>query len=299
MAAIGYARVSTKQQGYHGISLDAQRQRILAYADEHGIRICRIVQEIRRGHNNAVADSCHQRGSAVIVYDVSRFSRNVQNGREQLHKLLRRGVTVHFIAEGLRVSAPGTSHYDRFIEALHAAQAESDVLSRRCRDIVAYKRSRGEYTGGGVPFGLAIVETERVDATGEARRVKKYCEEPQEMGVVEFVHACRMPESTTRQISEVMTRISGYIEPIRVFRDEGSDDEPIDEDDPNFHPIHASTIADLLNEYELSYRGQPFTADIVRRIRSPAELRGRVIDQNTLIDEQIAVLAARIRFIRT
>ena len=43
--ALGYARVSTEDQARNGISLAAQRSRIEAYCEAHGLRLVRIEED--------------------------------------------------------------------------------------------------------------------------------------------------------------------------------------------------------------------------------------------------------------
>jgi len=45
MKAIGYVRVSTEDQAAHGVSLEAQKQKIRAYAELYGIEVAEIIED--------------------------------------------------------------------------------------------------------------------------------------------------------------------------------------------------------------------------------------------------------------
>ena len=79
-AAIGYVRVSTEEQATEGVSLEAQRAKVVAYCGLHGLELAQTYADEglsakradnRPGLQSAITHACESR-CALVVYSLSR-----------------------------------------------------------------------------------------------------------------------------------------------------------------------------------------------------------------------------------
>ena len=166
--AIGYIRVSTKGQNENGISLDAQRDAIEAFADTAGYELLEIFEDAssgrgstsfdkRQGLNSALEFLSLNNDTQMLVWDWDRLSRYA-DFEQQVRKVvsdLDRIVCVKDLS--------------RLHDASHAAtfakkEAEAKEISRRTREGMA--RKRGEE---GLRYGNPAILTEVQPAGAKAR----------------------------------------------------------------------------------------------------------------------------------
>lgn len=108
----GYARVSTKKQG-EGVSLDAQRDAISAYASSDDIVIVKWFEETvtaaksgRPQFEKMLAELKAGKASGVVFHKIDRASRNLRDWNE-VQELHDAGVEVHFAHESHDLSTRG------------------------------------------------------------------------------------------------------------------------------------------------------------------------------------------------
>ncbi len=169
-AAIGYARVSTQEQGRSGLGLAAQRHEIEAFALREGFAVRSWHQDVQTGAGAdalllrpGLASALTEAKSArcpLLVSRLDRLSRNVHfiTGLME-HK-------VHF-----RVAALGRD-CDSFTLHIYASLAEQErkMISERAQAAAAVATRRGKQ------FGLALrskAEQRRVSALGRAVLVRE------------------------------------------------------------------------------------------------------------------------------
>ncbi|MCK0104265.1 recombinase family protein [Pseudohalocynthiibacter sp. F2068] len=108
----GYTRVSTVKQG-EGVSLEAQRDEIIRYADKHGLTISRWFEEketaAKSGRpifNAIVRDLLNHKAEGLIVHKIDRSARNFRDWA-QIGELADKGVSIHFATESLDFQSRG------------------------------------------------------------------------------------------------------------------------------------------------------------------------------------------------
>jgi DNA invertase Pin-like site-specific DNA recombinase len=163
--AIGYLRVSTKEQGRSGLGLAAQRHDIEAFGLREGLSVKSWHQDIQTGAGKdalllrpGLAAALRQARAArapLIVSRLDRLSRNVHfiTGLME-HK-------VHFIVAALGRDC------DDFTLHIYASLAEQErkMISERCKAAAARLKARG------TKFGLAVrpkAEQRRISQLGRA-----------------------------------------------------------------------------------------------------------------------------------
>ena len=159
MRAIGYCRVSTDEQAKHGVSLDNQEGKIRLQAelsDYHLVEIFRdegysakdmrrpgierVIQAVRRGEVDA-----------VIIHKLDRLTRSVADLDRFIRLLNKKGVALISVKDSIDTKTAGGRMVLNVLASI--SQWEREAIGERTAEALRYKRERGEYTGGDVPFG--------------------------------------------------------------------------------------------------------------------------------------------------
>ncbi len=108
----GYVRVSTVKQG-DGVSLEAQREAITAFASRNDIEIVRWFEEketaAKRGRplfNQMVRDLQRGRAHGLVIHKVDRSARNPADW-VKIGELADAGIDIHFVTESLDFRSRG------------------------------------------------------------------------------------------------------------------------------------------------------------------------------------------------
>lgn len=184
MGAVGYVRVSTDQQATEGVSVEAQKARIGAWAEARGLALLETFEDAisgkradnRPGLQRAVSLACSTR-SALVVYSLSRLARSVRDALDVSDRLDKAGADLVSLTESIDTTSP----HGRFTFKLWAilAELERDITGERTRGALAHKKAQGERVGG-VPFGAdldpdgvhLVPNPTELAALGEARRLR-------------------------------------------------------------------------------------------------------------------------------
>ena len=147
-ALIGYARVSTSQQGRSGLGIEAQREAFARFAASEGFELVRVFVEVETGKGSDALERRPQLAAALSEARRQRCSVAVA-------KLDRLSRDVHFIS-GLMVHrvpflvAELGPDVDPFILHLFAALAEKEraMIATRTKAALAAAKARGTKLGG-------------------------------------------------------------------------------------------------------------------------------------------------------
>jgi DNA invertase Pin-like site-specific DNA recombinase len=159
--AVGYVRVSREEQAREGVSLDAQRDRVAAYAVAKGLTLLDVIADEGRtgkdmdrpGLQSLLARCRAGEVGHVIVWKLDRLTRRTRHLLNLVEDLfLARGIELHSVSESLDTSTP----HGRFVLTLFGglAQMERELIVERTRSALAYKREQGEPTSH-PPLGFA------------------------------------------------------------------------------------------------------------------------------------------------
>lgn len=179
MKAAEYARYSTDRQTENSIAY--QFGEIRRYCRDHDIEIVASYQDEACSGTNADRDGFQrmlrdaQRGSfdAVVIYDVSRGSRDVGDWFTFRKRMMALGITV-ISATGQRLGDL-TNGQDFLLELLTVGMGQAEVLGTRQKSLagVATKAKQGIFLGGFAPLGYDIVDGQYVINPSEAAVVRK------------------------------------------------------------------------------------------------------------------------------
>lgn len=169
---VGYVRVSTDHQAEAGVSLEAQRARLEAFAVAMDLELVAVVEDAglsakslaRPGLQDALAMLEAGRAEGLVVVKLDRLTRSVRD----LGDLLDRYFSVRFSLLSLADSIDTRTASGRLV--LHVlgavSQWEREAAGERTRDALAQLRARGVRLGG------EALGWQRADATDDhGRRV--------------------------------------------------------------------------------------------------------------------------------
>ncbi len=182
MKAVGYIRVSTEEQAKNGISLDAQRAKIEAYATLEEMELIGIVEDAglsgcsvkhRPGLQRVLGMIREKEADAVIVFKLDRLARNTMATLEIAKLMDRKAAALHSITERLDTK----SALGRFFFTLMASLAEMErgILSERIRAAMERKRQTGEPRNGNPPYGQRIHDGLLVPDRHEQAIIERIC----------------------------------------------------------------------------------------------------------------------------
>jgi DNA invertase Pin-like site-specific DNA recombinase len=167
---VAYLRVSTEKQSDLGVSIEAQEQKVNAYAGLYDLELVEIIIDAgasaktleRPGLIKALGMLKSGEAEALLVVKLDRLTRSVAD--------LGRLIETHF-APGKAALLSVSEQIDtrsaagRLILNILASvsQWEREAIGERTRDAMRYKQSQNEYIGGHAPYGFQIVGGEQVE----------------------------------------------------------------------------------------------------------------------------------------
>ncbi len=157
---IGYIRVSTTMQANDGVSLDAQRAKIEAWAmlNDYDLKAIHVDSGIsgkkikNRPGLQAALDSC-EKGDALVVYSLTRLSRSVRDTMDISDLLAKTGADLVSLSEKIDTTSAAGKMIFRMLSVM--AQFESDQISERVKFGMDYKKSQGGSMGT-ADFGYSV-----------------------------------------------------------------------------------------------------------------------------------------------
>lgn len=158
---IGYTRVSTEGQAVEGVSLDAQKDRIAAWAASSGSEVGAVYSDTlsgsraanRPGLQGALAEVCKLKG-VLVVYSLSRLARSTKDALAIAERLDRAGADLVSLSEKLDTTSAAGKMVFRMLAVL--AEFERDLIAERTSSAMAHLRRSGRRISGKVPFGFDL-----------------------------------------------------------------------------------------------------------------------------------------------
>lgn len=161
--AVAYIRVSTEKQAEHGVSLDAQRAKIEAYAGLYDLHLVDVIVDAavsaktlaRPGLDRARMLLRSGTADAMVVARLDRLTRSVRDlgALVDEHFVSGRSALLS-VSEQIDTRSAGGRLVLNVLASI--GQWERESAGERTSAALAYKASRGEFIGGGVPFGYRV-----------------------------------------------------------------------------------------------------------------------------------------------
>lgn len=189
MGAIGYLRVSTTKQGESGLGLEAQEAKLREYCETNGLELSQVFTDVlsgglgmekRPGLLSAVG--ALGRGDVFLVAKRDRLGRDpLVVGMVEASVKRRGAVIVSTAGEGTEGNDPSSVLMRRMIDAF--AEYERLIIGARTKAAMKAKRDRGEWTGGGVPYGYNLTPDGRLQENHKEQMVLFEIENLRSMGL--------------------------------------------------------------------------------------------------------------------
>ncbi|MFJ4030232.1 recombinase family protein [Paenarthrobacter sp. NPDC089989] len=142
MAAVGYARVSTREQNPDGQTDVLTRAGCAKVFTDHASGTL-----ARRPALDAALDYLRD-GDTLVVTKLDRLGRSVRNLQEIVDELQHRGVGLVALSQGIDTTTSGGRLFFHVLAAI--AEFEHDLIVERTQDGLAAARARGRKGGGRV-----------------------------------------------------------------------------------------------------------------------------------------------------
>lgn len=176
-----YIRVSTTEQKLHGLSLDAQKMKLIAYAKKHNMKIVewymdegvsgRKLIKNRPELQRMIHDAQKGNFERIIFIKLDRFFRSVA----EYHECMKQIAPVVWSTTEEEYDLTTANGRMLVNMKLTIAEMEADVTGERIRLVNEYKTATGQPLSGSQPFGWMIV---RDSSTGRKKVVKDPDEAP-------------------------------------------------------------------------------------------------------------------------
>ena len=149
---VGYARVSTDDQGANGAGLDAQRAAIAAECERRGWQLVRVEEDVLSGKSlkraglTKALDACRAgEVQGIVVAKLDRLSRSILDFAGLLEDARKRQYNIAALDLGLDLSTPQGELVANVIASV--AQWERRIIGERTREALAVKKAQGVRVG--------------------------------------------------------------------------------------------------------------------------------------------------------
>jgi DNA invertase Pin-like site-specific DNA recombinase len=163
MKAVAYLRVSTDRQADRGVSLEAQRAKVQAYAQLYDLELVEVVIDAgvsaktldRPGLQQALSMLEQGKASDLVVVKLDRLTRSVKDLGELVETYFACG---RYALLSVSEQIDTRSAAGRLVLNVLAsvAQWERETIGERTSTAMQHMRAQGEYTGGPVPYGYKL-----------------------------------------------------------------------------------------------------------------------------------------------
>lgn len=163
--AIAYLRVSLEKQADKGVSLDAQRAKVEAYASLYDLEIVEVIVDAgvsaktleRPGLARALELLRKGKVDALLVVKLDRLTRSVRDLGELVAKVFAPGKAA-LLSVGEQIDTRSAAGRLVLNVLASVSQWEREAISERTSAAMQHKRACGEHTGGDPPFGYRVTD---------------------------------------------------------------------------------------------------------------------------------------------
>jgi DNA invertase Pin-like site-specific DNA recombinase len=160
--AIGYIRVSTLDQSQHGVSLEAQDERLRAYCVAAGLDLVAVIREDGVSGSVPLADrpqgacllaALKQGAMHVVALKLDRLFRDAEDALRQTRAWDKAGVALHLVDMGGQSINTASAMGRMFLTMTAAfAELERNLISERTTQALQHKRTHRQVFNH-TPFG--------------------------------------------------------------------------------------------------------------------------------------------------
>jgi len=175
--AVGYIRVSTTEQATEGVSLEAQETRVRAFCEAKQWELIKVYSDKgesgksldRPGIRSLINDLKANGVDVVVIVKLDRLTRSVRDLGSLIEDLFA-GVSLASVEESL----DSTTANGRMVMNLlgTVAQWEREIIGERTANALRFKRSKGEWAAGRIPYGFRLENGRLVEDAVQIKNIK-------------------------------------------------------------------------------------------------------------------------------
>ncbi len=177
---VAYLRVSSEKQVDLGVSLDAQQQKVTAYASLYDLDLIEVIVDAgesaktlqRPGLQRALAMLKTGQADALLVVKLDRLTRSVGDLGRLIETYFSPGKAALLSVSEQIDTRSATGRMVLNILA-SVSQWEREIIAERTSDAMRYKQSQGEYIGGRAPYGFQLINGELIEDDFEQRVIQQ------------------------------------------------------------------------------------------------------------------------------
>jgi len=181
--AVGYVRVSTREQARGGVSLDVQEERVCAYCESQGLEVVGVVKDNgvsggkelgkRDGGKELLRLLGGEGVGHVVCLKLDRLFRDAADALRQTSEWDKAGIALHFVDFGGQAVNTKTSMGRMFLTMTAAfAELERNFIRERTTAALQYKKAHGKVYGP-IPFGYKQVGEDLVKVAREQEVIER------------------------------------------------------------------------------------------------------------------------------
>src|SRR5215472_11276059 len=161
--AVAYLRVSTDKQADKGVSLEAQRAKVDAYAQLYELELVDVVVDAglsaktldRPGLRQALEMLKARQAEALLVVKLDRLTRSVVHLGHLVEEYFADGKSA-LLSVGEQIDTQSAAGRLVLNVLASVSQWEREAIGERTAAAMQHKASLGEYTGGDLPYGYRL-----------------------------------------------------------------------------------------------------------------------------------------------
>jgi DNA invertase Pin-like site-specific DNA recombinase len=161
--AVAYLRVSTEKQADKGVSLDAQRAKVEAYAQLYELELVEVVVDAgvsaktldRPGLRKALEMLKARQAEALLVVKLDRLTRSVVHLGQLVEDYFADGKWA-LLSVGEQIDTRSAAGRLVLNVLASVSQWEREAIGERTSAAMQHKASLGEYIGGDLPYGFRL-----------------------------------------------------------------------------------------------------------------------------------------------
>ena len=202
--AVLYIRVSTDKQAEHGHSIDAQRDRLTAYADRYALQVVEVIVDggesagtlNRPGLRRAVEMVEAGEADVIVATKGDRISRNLRDLLNLAATLAEHGASIA-TADGTFDTTTPVGKAMTQMQGVFA-ELERELIAQRTREGMAAAKAKGVRLGR-PPFGYMVEDGRLVPDPSKAAELER------RRAIAERIEQMHGEGMTLRQIAEAFT----------------------------------------------------------------------------------------------
>lgn len=202
---MGYARVSTEEQAQSGVSLEDQEHKIRLYGEFQELDLLGVAVDAgvsakdlnRDGIQSVLKQIRGKKIDVLVVTKLDRLTRNVRDLLDLIDLTEKYDVALVSLHETLDTKTAVGRMVIKIIASV--AEMEREQVGERTRAAIQHKKSKGEKTGGKVPYGFDVIEQ---GARPDGTPIKVLVPNEQEQVLLQWMREAKESGKSFAQIAD-------------------------------------------------------------------------------------------------